>query len=252
MKNIQFVMLAVVLFIVAMGAFIIGFSLRVNHSKGLDISSSKSEVFDNRLNETGLMSKDLKHRVIAAERIRNDRDELIKQLIELAREKVEQLPSSDSRFVEYPWHDSKHLATLLLGELRATQAVPVLLDNIEYKNARLRYVDEPLDQGGWYPAAEALSKIGIPAVGPTIEKLGSYDKDCFGRELCCWIIKEVLGSKLGKVRLEMAIAETKDETVKKNLTAALPYFKTQQEKASEERARREKAGKQEPLSKTEK
>ena len=50
----------------------------------------------------------------------------------------------------------------------------------------------------------------------------------------------------------MAIEETKDETVKKNLTEAVPYFTNQQEKSAEERARREKAGEQSPASKTEK
>ena len=65
-------------------------------------------------------------------------------------------------------------------------------------------------------------------------------------------MKEILGPKLGKVRLEMAIEETKDETVKKNLTEAVPYFTNQQEKSAEERARREKAGEQSPASKTEK
>jgi hypothetical protein len=87
---------------------------------------------------------------------------------------------------------------------------------------------------------EALSKIGMPAVGPTIKQLGSSAPNSEGGQLCCWIIKDVLGARLAKVRLEIAIEDARDPTAKQNLTAALPYFKTQKEKADEERARRKK------------
>jgi hypothetical protein len=87
---------------------------------------------------------------------------------------------------------------------------------------------------------EALSKIGIPAVGPTIGKVGSYPSKSQGSELCCWILKKILGVRLGRLRLQIAIEETRDQAVKENLIAALPYFKTEQEKAAEERAEREK------------
>jgi hypothetical protein len=162
-------------------------------------------------------------------------------LVGFAAEKVKPLPSSDPRFIEYPWHDSKHLATLLLGSLRATQAVPVLLENIEYKNPRSIVVTSRLGKGGWHPAAEALSKIGMPAVGPTVEKLGDYAPKSKASEICCWVLKEILGVRLARLRLQIAIEETRDEAVKKNLTAALPYFKTDQEKAAEERARAAKS-----------
>ena len=170
-----------------------------------------------------LQSPELKVREKAAEDIRQERAELIKELIKLAGQKVEPLPSSDPRFVEYPWHDSKHLAMLVLGDIRASEAIPVLLENLDYKNPR-SIMTEYLGKESWYPAVEALSKIGMPAIGPVIGKLGEYEKDGLGRELCCWIIKDVLGERLGRVRLEMAIEEEKKAAVRKNLRAAMSKY----------------------------
>ena len=183
--------------------------------------------------------------------IREKWADTIRQLIKMAAQDVKPLSPSDPENIRYPWHDAKHLSILLIGDMRSAEAIPVLLDNLEYRNPA-ELAGSYLGLGGWYPAAEALSKISMPAVGPVIDKLGRYGEQEKGHSICCWIIKEILGPKLGKVRLEMAIEETKDETVKKNLTAALPYFKTDKEKADEERARREKARNQEPLSKAEK
>jgi len=127
-------------------------------------------------------SEGLKVREKAAENIRKERKELIKELIKLAGQKAEPLPSRDPRFIEYPWHDSKHLAVLLLGDLRAKDAIPVMLDNLNYKNPRSIVSGALLDKDGWYPAVEALSKIGMPAIGPVIKKLGEYEKGGLGRE----------------------------------------------------------------------
>jgi len=252
MKNYGNLTLVIGFCVVAIAAFTIGLFLPHNDLQPANVGASQPVKSHVKPDISGLMAKDIKDREKAAEAIRKEHAELVKQLIELAAKKVEPLPSDDPRFVEYPWHDSKHLSILFLGDLRAVESIPVLLENLEYENPRTTIIDEPLDPGGLCPAAEALSKIGMPAVGPVIDKLGKYGEQEKGHIICCWIIKKILVPRLGKVRIEMAIEETKDETVKKNLTAALPYFKTQQEKATEERSRREKAGKQEPLSKTEK
>jgi hypothetical protein len=182
-----------------------------------------------------------------AEAIREQHQQLIRELIELADVKVKHVPSKSTQDVEYIRHAAKHLTIVLLGDLHAVEAVPVLLDNLEYRNPNILVVTSYLEEGQLYPAAEALSKIGMPSVGPVIDKLGRYGEQEKGHSICRWIIREILGPRLGKVRLEMAIEETKDETVKKNLTAALPYFKTLKEKLDEEHDQREKAGKQGPL-----
>ena len=194
-------------------------------SGGRNSALSAAKTVPDKSHVSALKSASMQERERAAEAVRKQRSDLIEELLELAAEKVEPGPSSDPRFVEYPWHDSKHLAILLLGDLRAIEAVPVLLENLEYRNPRSIVVNAPLDKGGWFPAVESLSKIGMPAIGPTIKKLGGYDEDGMGRGLCCWVIKKVLGEKLGRMRIEMAIEKSRDRRLKKNLDAALSYFK---------------------------
>jgi hypothetical protein len=251
MKNVRIFVLMIIFCAVAVLAFTFGLRTPGKDPKVTKVSNTARNTY-NEPDPNDLRSQDLKEREKSFEAIRNQQRNLINELIRLAQEKVSPLPSSDPRFVKYPWHDSKHLSILLLGDLRAVESVPVLLENLEYKNPRTKVRFEPLDPGGLYPSAEVLSKIGMPAVGPVIDKLGRYGEQEEGHNTCCWIIWKILGPRLGKVRLEMAIEETKDDTIKKNLTAALPYFKTDKEKADEEHARREKAGKQGPLLKTEK
>ncbi len=241
MKNVKIQILSIGFCLVAMATLGIGSSTSSNVLRVSETNAPKSKQIAQQLVVTGLKSDNMKQREKAAEAIRNERTEIIKQLIEFASENVEPLPSSDSRFIEYPWHDLKHLSILLLGDLRAIEAIPVLLDNLEYKNPRKRAVPELLNKDGWYPAVEALSKIGMPAVEPTIRKLSGYEPNSKGSELCCWILKKILGVRLARLRLQIAIEETRDKGAKKNLTVALPYFKTDREKAEEERAHREKA-----------
>ena len=240
MKNIRILILVIGIFVVAITTFAIGQFLLRNDVQQTDVTTSRSNTSAKQTNVSRLTTENRKEREKAAEAIRNDHTELIKRLIQLAAAKVEPLPSSDPRFVEYPWHDSKHLAILLLGDLRAAETVPALLDNLKYKNPRSLVGGLLLDKGGWYPAAEALSKIGMPAVGPMIDKLGDSAPNSKDSELCCWVLKKILGVKLARLRLQIDIEETRDEAVKNNLTAVLPYFKTEQEKAAEERARRVK------------
>jgi len=161
--------------------------------------------------------------------------ELIKGLVRLA----DQAHSGRASYSN--WHSSKHLAIFAVGDLRAVDAVGVLIKDIEFFDP-CDPVGSTLGWGERYPMAEALGKIGMPSVGPTIEKLQGYEKDGFGRRLCCWVINDVLGQKLGRIRLEMAIEVAKDPAAKKNLTAALAYFKTDEEKAAEERAKRKATG----------
>lgn len=241
MKNAQVLILLIGFCLVAITTSGIGSSTSSNNMQGSEMSGPKSKQMVQQPFVASLKSDNLKYREKGFQAIRKERTELIRQLVELAAEKVEPLPSGDPRFMEYPWRDSKHLAILLLGELRATEGVAVLLDNIEYKNPKSIIVSEYLDKGGWYPAAEALSKIGVPAVEPAIIKLGSYEPKSVGCENCRWILKEILGVRLARLRLQIAIEETRDEAAKKNLTAALPYFKTNKEKADEERAQREQS-----------
>lgn len=175
----------------------------------------------------GLKAEALQDRERAAKAIMESHRALVKDLVELAGEKVKPIRTEGERPV-YPHRDAKHLSILLLGDLRSPEAVPVLLENLEYRNPKSIVVDSLMDMiGGYYPAAESLSKIGMLTIEPVLDKLGDYQKDCKGRELCVWVIKEVLGQKLAKIRLEMAIEEAGrnlSRTKARNLMAAMSYF----------------------------
>ena len=238
MKNTRILILATGFLAVAIVAFTIGASSPHTVLQSADVTTSNPEKSNEHTIIAGLTTNNRKEREKAAEDIRAQRADLIKQLLEFAGEKVEQHPDNPEPF--YPWHDSKHLAILLLGDLRAVEAIPVLLENLEYENPRKLW--SLVDIGGGHPAAEALSKIGMPAVGPTINKLGAYPPEARVNLVCRWILREILGARLARLRLQIAIEETRDEAVKRNLSAAaaLPYFKTPEEKAAEERARQKK------------
>lgn len=158
--------------------------------------------------------------------ILEERRDSIKTLIELAGMpgKGKRFKTGDVEEVEYPPHDAKHLAMLLLGDLRASEGVPVLLQNIEYRVPKfmaLGYELGRIEGPGWRPAVESLIKIGMPSVGPVIQKLGGYSENSLGRRLCLVMLKEILGPHLATVRLEMAVKEAKDDAARANLKAAL-------------------------------
>ena len=186
----------------------------------------------------GLKSKDKKERENTANLIRKNQKEMIQKLIEYAGEKVNPISG------EYPHHDSKHLSIILLGDLRAIEAMPVLIDNLEYENTEyfstLQYRGMPTTADK-YPAVESLIKIGLPAVDPVIKKMASYDKEGLIKNHCVVILNGILDVRLAREKLKISIDESKDPIFKRNLENVLPLFKTKQEKFAEELAERKKS-----------
>lgn len=178
-------------------------------------------------NLEGLKSDKREVREEAFDRILEQHKDRVQQLIALAAREVHgrEFKLGDRAVVEYPWHDTKHLAIILLGDLRAAESVPILLENVEYRNPRILGggTDEMAAGEGhpWYPATESLIKIGMPSVGPVTEKLGGYAENCLGRRLCLVVLKGILGPRLAKAHLGIAIEEAKDKTARANLKAAL-------------------------------
>jgi len=192
---------------------------------------------ESKLVVDALKSSNRQDRKEADRAIREQQKQLIDELVRMAAEQVKPTPSRSTQDSEYVRHHAKYLAIKLLGDLRAVQGVPVLLANLEYINPDIVVVGSLVEEGQRYIAAEALSKIGMPAVKPIIDKFSGQDEDELSRRLCCWTLKRILGDELSQLRLRIAIEETRDATAKANLKAALPYFKTEQEKAAEERAK---------------
>jgi HEAT repeat protein len=184
---------------------------------------------ESKLVVDALKSSNRQDRKEADKAIREQHKQLIDELVKMAAQQVKPTPSRSAQDSEYVRHQAKYTAINLLGDLRAVEAVPVLLANLEYINPDIVVVGSLVEEGQRYIAAEALSKVGMPAVKPIIDKLGEYDKDALGRRLCCWSLKRILGDRLSQLRLQIAIEETRSETAKANLKAALPYFRTPQE-----------------------
>lgn len=184
----------------------------------------------------GLVSQDMTEREKAYSAMAKERADTIKALMDLAGQQVtpKQLGSGKDILTENPYHDRKHLAILLLGELRAAEAVPVLMRNIDYVNPRAADGGYALGIPGGYPAVEALIRIGMPSVDAVVKQLRTYKEACEGRRLCCVVLRDILGYNLALARLQMALDQERDEGAKACLSAAATNLK---EKMAEEKER---------------
>jgi hypothetical protein len=89
--------------------------------------------------------------------------------------------------------DGRTYAAYLLGTLRAQAAVRDLLEVIDFPAGHL----DPRDRiGRWgsYPAQDALSKIGVASVQPTLEALGKEDNE-LRRKLMVMVVLGSYGRK---------------------------------------------------------
>ena len=176
-----------------------------------------------------LRSELRKDREQAVKEIVGKRERLIAQLIELADEPEQVGAGRDANAPEPPWRGAKHLAILLLGELRASEAVPVLIKNLQYRNPRKRFT-RYWEVAGVYPAADALSKIGIPAVGPLVEYLKTAEARRGGEWFIpVHVIGKILGPALAAQRIELELEKVDDQQARKSLTAAVQLFERARE-----------------------
>ena len=171
-----------------------------------------------------LQSENEKEREDGASNIKEQYSKLIDGLIEIASKQIE-IPKT-VQDMEYIQHETKYHSIILLGDLRAAKAVPVLLDNIEYVNPNITVVSGLLEIEHIFISAGALIKIGIPVVEPVLDRLSMVNNDRRKVSVYCEILNKILGSKLVKYRIQITIDETKDETAKKNLGDALSYIET--------------------------
>jgi hypothetical protein len=118
-----------------------------------------------------------------------------------------------------PSNEGKVYAIYLLGELRAREGVATLIENINLKAA---HVDDKGGIGRWgmYPAEEALSKIGRPAVNMILDLLPTENDDT-RRQLMCMVIADVEGKDLGRMILKQRVDAESDRTRKTSLEKAM-------------------------------
>jgi hypothetical protein len=120
--------------------------------------------------------------------------------------------------------EAKVYAIYLLGRLRASAAVTILLDNIAFKATK---VDPKGGIGRWgmYPAQEALVRIGTPAVNMILDRLPS-EREELRRKLMCSVISDVEGKAFAKLAIKIRFDEESDPANKENLQLALKYLES--------------------------
>lgn len=146
-------------------------------------------------------------RIALLSNLSRDRSDLLAQLLQ-------QLASPTSKHHQCA-------VVFLLGEYRLGDAVRDLAKIITLEaDIKKRNREALWDR---YPVAEALIKIGVPAVPAMIENLENA-KDEKTRELSAEVIRYIQTRELGKVIVQNAIDKQPQAEKKKNLKEALRYF----------------------------
>ena len=146
----------------------------------------------------------IKEREEIAKKIMDERAKLIASLIADAKIEEPPLPKEKSSLKNF--HSKKHIAIIVLGGLRAVEAVPVLIENLGYYANKTYF-------GGWTarnaeeycPSAVALIRIGSPAIPAVLDKL-YFAEDEGTRTICTWILVEMLGKGFAKAQIDLSIA----------------------------------------------
>lgn len=133
------------------------------------------------------------------DRYRAQRESDIQELLNIIEEQREALKSRQR--VEPK--SRAWFALALLGDLRADVAVPVLTRLIAVKDRPLS-ISSNETQPHWYsfPAAVALAKIGMPAVGDLLETARATDPTSTVFQLCGVTLEAILGEDLALAAVE--------------------------------------------------
>ncbi len=133
------------------------------------------------------------------DRYRAQRESDIQELLNLVEEQREVLESRQRvEAKSRAW-----FALVLLGDLRADAAIPTLTRLVEVKDRSLS-ISSNETQPHWYvfPAAVALAKIGMPAVGHLLERARATDPTSTVFQLCGVTLEAILGEDLALAAVE--------------------------------------------------
>jgi hypothetical protein len=133
------------------------------------------------------------------DRYRAQRESDIQELIKIVEEQRAVL--EDGQKVEEK--SRVWFALALLGDLRADAAVPTLSRLIAVQDRSL-FISSNETQPHWYsfPAAVALAKIGMPAVGDLLETARGAEPTSTAFQLCGATLEAILGEDLALAAVE--------------------------------------------------
>jgi len=173
-----------------------------------------------------IAAKDAKARAAAVARLQEYRRSVI---IDLMRILEQTKPGEHAGLTPETMKGTPEVsAMLLLGDYRASEAVPALVERIDYRDPRTLVTGRYYTIAESFPAAAALVKIGCPCVTPLVTMLATTDRTKKAHELALWALEEILGKHLAKVRLEDEIERMKDgdEGKRQRLQDALRVIST--------------------------
>lgn len=123
--------------------------------------------------------------------------------------------------VDDTWEGPRHLAIRLLGDIRATEAIPVLSKRLTFMPTGV-VETEMLPREYYYPCAVALVNIGAPCVGAMIDTI-SWNEDKTTRDLAAWVVMKVEGKEEAANHLQDLAAKSYDKKHKPRLQAAQDF-----------------------------
>ncbi len=113
---------------------------------------------------------------------------------------------------------------LLLGKLRAVEAVPFLVRNLTV-SVFYRETKRPQTLEDQLPAVQALADIGSPSLDPVLARAESEDDEMTHRA-AAWIWRAVLGAERAESLIANATMRQTDPSVKARLAAVAGFLKT--------------------------
>jgi hypothetical protein len=118
------------------------------------------------------------------------RTDLVRALMHVLRSASDNDSTSDDRGRR--WQSPKYLAIVLLGDLRAQEAVNALARDLTWRVVPRYGGSKPFLLYGQFPAAEGLAKIGGPAVQELLRILHTT-QNSLERQLCVWTLIQIEG-----------------------------------------------------------
>lgn len=153
--------------------------------------------------------------------------ELLQQRKELISSLINILKQGDKN-AEGEKRSSLVAAIDVLGEMRAIEAVDILVDYIKFPASdKLVVFYKIIPPSEIYPAVKALIKIGKPSLPAVLRVLkeSTDEKDVILLTNSGWIISQVLGHKIGKIYLEDALQSETDPKKRARIEDLLNLFK---------------------------
>ena len=186
---------------------LVGFGCNQEKDSGVGKTRRIAEVVDQ------LYQEEVSVRSAARYELREERAEVLRVLTNRLRELSTKLDAS--------YESSLHLTVEAVGDWRAEGAVPVLAEVVVYElDESTMPVGKLLPICAYYPAADALRKIGGVYVHRLMVQRLEKEKDPKVVRLCVWVLYEAYGENVARLMLEAAEARTQDSGVRERLAAA--------------------------------